>query len=270
MSLLLLILAFVRKKNATAVFSTLFLLLNAALVFGVYTYRSETVDKKATHTHRALLFNINSNNAQLPEIRAFIQKNEPDVVVLLELTKKALDVLALKELGYLYDVQQTRNDNFGIGLFSKRPITESKVVVFGDRSVPSVAATIDFGSSTITIIGSHPLPPIGWEYSQARNLQLSHLARFVSDHQSRPIIVMMDMNATPWSHVFHEFEKESGLRDSRKGFGIHATWPSWMPFFTIPIDHIFVSSELVVVSRTVGPAIGSDHYPVTIDFITTN
>jgi endonuclease/exonuclease/phosphatase (EEP) superfamily protein YafD len=37
-----------------------------------------------------------------------------------------------------------------------------------------------------------------------------------------------------------------------------------LPVLRIPIDHCLVSSELVVLEHTVGPDIGSDHYPLLV------
>ena len=120
------------------------------------------------------------------------------------------------------------------------------------------------------MIGSHPLPPVNPEYLRARNRQLDDLARFVSSQESHAKIVMMDMNATPWSYVFKDFLENSGLRDSRRGFGVQPTWPTWMPLLWIPIDHVFVSEGIKIVSRKIGPSLGSDHYPVTVDFTVVN
>jgi len=39
-----------------------------------------------------------------------------------------------------------------------------------------------------------------------------------------------------------------------------------VPLLGIPIDHCLVSPEIIVTKRSVGPSVGSDHYPVIIDF----
>jgi endonuclease/exonuclease/phosphatase family metal-dependent hydrolase len=44
------------------------------------------------------------------------------------------------------------------------------------------------------------------------------------------------------------------------GFGREGSWPSWLPSpLRIAIDHAFVSNDLAVVARRLGPKIGSDH-----------
>ena len=74
-----------------------------------------------------------------------------------------------------------------------------------------------------------------------------------------------DLNCTSWTPAFAELERISGLRDSRKGFGVQPTWPSNLPGLRIPIDHFLVSPSLAVRNRFVGPAVGSDHFPVVIE-----
>jgi len=65
--------------------------------------------------------------------------------------------------------------------------------------------------------------------------------------------------------AFCRFAGESGLRDSRQGFGIQATWPSYMPPLRIAIDHCLVSGNVIVNGRRVGAHVGSDHFPVIVD-----
>ena len=56
------------------------------------------------------------------------------------------------------------------------------------------------------------------------------------------------------------------LHDSRLGCGIQPTWPAGRPLLWAPIDHCLVSKHVIVHSRRVSGNIGSDHYPVVIDF----
>ena len=81
---------------------------------------------------------------------------------------------------------------------------------------------------------------------------------------------MGDLNTTSWSPFFSDLIEESGLRDSRKGFGIQTTWPDGLFLLRIPIDHCLVSKDISVLDRRVGPSIGSDHFPVTVDLVLTS
>jgi len=75
-----------------------------------------------------------------------------------------------------------------------------------------------------------------------------------------------DPFTTPWSAVFGNLLKASNLRDSSRGRGVQPTWPARLPLFWIPIDHFLHSPELQVISKRTGPAVGSDHLPLLIEF----
>lgn len=113
----------------------------------------------------------------------------------------------------------------------------------------------------MAILGTHPLPPISAEYSRLRDEQLERVARFARTVAS-PLLLLGDLNTSPWSDRFRSFLRESGLHDSALGRGLQATWPAgWWPF-SIPIDHGLYSAGLAVLSRRVGSFVGSDHYPI--------
>ncbi len=79
-----------------------------------------------------------------------------------------------------------------------------------------------------------------------------------------PVLVVGDLNATPWSH---------GLQLLRDGTTLdnRSPDPSWTPTwnvaiaFAIPIDHALVTPPLVVARRQIGPDVGSDHRPQLLD-----
>jgi len=78
---------------------------------------------------------------------------------------------------------------------------------------------------------------------------------------------MGDLNATPWSPYYRQLLKGSGLRNTRQGFGILPTWPSWslLDGLRIPIDHCLVSSTIEVIDIKTAQIKGSDHLSLVID-----
>ena len=78
-------------------------------------------------------------------------------------------------------------------------------------------------------------------------------------------MVVGDLNTSPWSPVFHDLLRASGLRDGRAGHGIQPTWPSLFPLLWTPIDHCLVSRGLIVQRFQRGPYVGSDHFPLIVD-----
>jgi endonuclease/exonuclease/phosphatase (EEP) superfamily protein YafD len=73
-----------------------------------------------------------------------------------------------------------------------------------------------------------------------------------------------DLNVTPWSPYFQELLAATGLRDSARGWGLQPSWPTMSLLLRVPIDHCLISPELHVTERTLGPDIGSDHFPLLV------
>lgn len=214
---------------------------------------------------KLLTVNVHTANQRYDLVRAMTASHAPDIVLFTEVNEVWLDELKVLSKEYPYSVSRPRPDNFGIVMFSKIPPQKLEIVDFLAQDLPSVEMVFTLGSQTITLIGTHPLPPRTYEYSVCRNAQLELMGRHLGPIKG-PKILMGDMNTVPWSSYFIKLLQEAGLKDTGQGHGISVTWPThawWL--FGIPIDHILVSPELGVVSRTVGPWVGSDHYPVLVE-----
>ncbi len=79
-------------------------------------------------------------------------------------------------------------------------------------------------------------------------------------------MVLGDLNVTPWSPFFRDLLREGALRNARKGYGLRPTWPTMLPPLLIPVDHCLVSSGVTVHDCRAGRNVGSDHYPLVVDF----
>ena len=82
-----------------------------------------------------------------------------------------------------------------------------------------------------------------------------------------PVLLLGDLNVSPWSYHFKRLLRQSGLRDGTLGKGFQPTWPTSLLPLLIPIDHCLYSLGIHVVYRIVGKDVGSDHYPVVVDFV---
>ncbi len=158
-----------------------------------------------------------------------------------------------------------RKDDYGIAIFSRIPFTDIKVHHFGDNNSPTIVAQLGLEGQILTLIAAHPPPPTTKSKIELRNRQLFEIAHFIANY-SGACILIGDLNITPWSPFFRDLMDQSGLQDSRIGFGLQPSWPTTFPLLYIPIDHILVSDEINVHRRQVGPRIGSDHLPVELDF----
>lgn len=213
---------------------------------------------------RAMLMNINTRLGDPSAIRAAISNAHPDILVLEEISPRWLAELSPALDAYPFRRVEPRHDNFGIGLFSRLPLQTSRIEPFGIVDVPSVFARLAVAGQALHVVATHPLPPGDALLAAERNRQLDWLAREIAALPG-PVLLLGDLNTSPWSPAYRRFLRDSGLRDSARGRSIHPTWPSFLPPLWIPLDHALHSPHLAVRSRAVGPAIGSDHLPVTVD-----
>jgi endonuclease/exonuclease/phosphatase (EEP) superfamily protein YafD len=255
------------KRWKTAVFPFVVLLANGARAIPLYV--PAHADLPPGTTHRAVLANVLSSNQDRARFLELIRTFQPDFFVVLEMNDAWRTALQELEGDYPYAVVQPRDDNFGIGLFSRAPIVRQKVHLARESELPSIIATLAFADGELTVIGTHPLPPMGRSLSELRNSQLREMANVVAE-MSEPKILLGDLNITSWSPHFADLLEGANLRDARRGFGIQPSWPDLPWPMRIPIDHTLVSQDIRVADRFVAPPIGSDHRPVVIDFSVTS
>ncbi len=194
-----------------------------------------------------LVANVYSGNYRSDLLTSLVADEAPDIVGLLEVDSAWLDRLGDFRDRWPHRLEIPRPDNFGIALYSRIPLSGTRRFDLGQGSVPSIRATLPGGT---TLWLTHPVPPVNAVYAAERDAQLTDLADILA---APSVIVAGDLNATPWSAWF-----PGSFRGLPEG-----TWPSHLPAaLRLPIDHVLVSSPVALVSRRVGPDIGSDHLPV--------
>jgi endonuclease/exonuclease/phosphatase (EEP) superfamily protein YafD len=256
-------LCFAARRRRTAAACVAFAGINAACVAPLYFSR-QTLPPGAGPALSAMQLNVNTREGNPALVKAVIDRTRPDIIVLEELSSAWIANLAPITNVYPYSCLAPREDNFGIGLYSRFPIIGREVVRIGAAGVPSILATLDIGHGKLRVVATHPLPPAGKAYSRLRNDQLEDLADVL--HAHRPVLLLGDLNATPWNYYFHRLLDRSGLLDSSRGYGVHPTWHRDNPLFAIPIDHCLHSPDIAIISRTVGDDVGSDHRPLVVEF----
>ena len=261
--LVLLGIALWRRKHKLTVFLVVLTCLNYSVVLPFYFGKS-AAPSGGTVT-RVMLMNLNASNGNTKQVLAAIDLAKPDLLLLEEVTPKWIHELSRLDSVYPYRIADARDDCFGIMLLSKIPLSHTNTVEIGATGVPSILATVHLPQGEISFIGTHPVPPVSVEYARRRDRQLDALARCVQE-QSRPVLLVGDLNASPWSAHFRKLLKKTDVKNSMKGFGFQPSWPVKYRFLRIPIDQLLCSSRIAVQHRGIGPDVGSDHLPVIVDF----
>lgn len=214
---------------------------------------------------RAVSVNVSRSNKNHEAVRGLVRREDPDFLLVMEFTERWLDDLSDLTSTYPHVIGRPRAGHFGIALFSKHPFASADIEHIGPKGLPSIVARVDLGDRELTLIGTHPRPPTSPNGARARNAHLAAIAERVRPLEP-PVLLLGDLNVTPFSPYFHRLLDESGLRDSSPGHGYQPTWPTYAPGFLIPIDHCLYSPGIRIADRRIGPDIGSDHLPLIVDF----
>ncbi|NLH73353.1 MAG: hypothetical protein GX456_09895 [Verrucomicrobia bacterium] len=213
---------------------------------------------------RVASVNVTSSNRRFDLVLNWIREVKPDVILLMEIRDARIHEIDRLRETHPHTILELRDDDFGIALLSRFPMTSDTTVELGDSGVPSIEADLQIGRTVIHFIGLHALPPSTAENARLRDAQFHAVATRVRA-LSVPVVVCGDFNCTQWSPSFAELLRGTRLKDTARGRALAGSWPAPLPFFRIPIDHCLVSETVRVVDRRLGPKVGGDHLPLLID-----
>lgn len=256
-------LALLRRRGRAAAVLAGFALVN--LVPAAPLYWRDAPAASAGPAYRVVAFNLEIDNCGDPAALTYLRAAGADFLVLLEVTPCWRDTLARFAPEYPYQYGEARPDHWGGYILSRRPFAATETLRLTPTGWPHVVARVDLDGRPVTLVAIHPPPPVApptWNEHQA---QLDALVAWLPG-QTGTRMVCGDFNLASWSAPLDGFMRATGLRDSRRGFGLQATWPVGLPLMRMPIDHCLASPDVTVHAFSTGPATGSDHYPIAVDF----
>lgn len=208
--------------------------------------------------------NLLSSNQEYDKVIDFIEEGGFNVVFFQELNDIWVNKMTVLEKDFPYQMMISRSDNFGIGVMSRFEFSELKNIDLSNVEIPSILIKFVYQGNELSILGTHPLPPMGNQYFESRNEQFKSINEFVQSVDPE-LIVIGDLNSTNFSQNFDLLLENGKLRDSREGFGLLATWNAHWNLISVTLDHVLVTEGIEVINRGVGKAVGSDHLPITIE-----
>lgn len=235
-------------------------LLNAAFVLPWYAGGTTVADESSL---KVLHANILSGNREHARFLELVSEESPDLVVVQEVSAEWASALEALQSDYPYRIVEPRAGNFGIALLSRIPLVSSSVIESPPLSHPTVVARLSVADQLMTVVTTHPTIPVSRTLFDSRNAQLASVAELIR-RTTGPVMLVGDLNASQWDLYYRKLESDTGLVNARRGFGIRPTWPTYLPFAMIPIDHVLVSDEIRVVDIRTGPRVGSDHLPLIV------
>lgn len=226
---------------------------------------------------------LGADGVYSPErIADVIRAHDPDVVALQELDVSRLRSGGVDQpvlLAKLLDMQQLfsatiihDDERYGIALLSRGPIG-----VYREAPLPTAHrrkplerrgalwATIEASGAKIHVINTH----LGLDRRE-RQLQVAALmgSEWLDDRRDRtPLILCGDFNFPAFSREYKRLSsKLADAQKSVRGWQARRTFPSRLPL--LRLDHVFVSSELiveeVVVPKNRLTKVASDHLPIVV------
>ncbi len=260
-SLLLLIVFIVLQSPKYAVLLLVTVVFNASYVLPWY-FGATRVENGSTI--KLLHANLYAGNDQYERLFELIEAEQPDVIFLQEVTQKWRDATLRLRGDYPHNYVAAREGSFGIAMFSRIALDSVTHADSPPLNYPTIVTTMTVNNEALTLINTHPTIPMSRLQYEARNEQLRSIAA-LANQAAGAVVLTGDLNASVWSSNYRKLEASTGLRNTRRGFGILPTWPTFLPFAMIPIDHALVSDGVGVVETRTGARIGSDHLPLIVE-----
>ena len=221
----------------------------------------------AGHDFKVMTLNLHHRHADIPAALGMIRSERPDVVLLTEFRPQDVPAFAALNDVLPHRVGPTGPGAFDVMLLSRFRV-EAEQILFpapGVTYLPVMEARLcPAGAPCFSVIGLHAARPIGAE-SRWQKHHLDLAAERAARTWGGRVVVMGDLNTTPWSPAFRELLDTGRLRDAGNGSALGTTWLSRNPLFGLTIDHILTGQRIVSRDRRVGPDVGSDHFPVIAD-----
>ncbi len=124
----------VGRRRKMAVTFLIFACANLVVVLPLY-FGGQSRPTNDTPMLRAMLINVNTRLGDANRVKYVVSDADPDILVLEEISHQWISDLAWLTNSYPYSITQPREDNFGIGVFSKLALDESKVCYIGRENL---------------------------------------------------------------------------------------------------------------------------------------
>lgn len=234
--------------------------------------RSPVVLAAAT-PFKVMSYNVFAWNRNIPAAAAVIRQEQPDILLLQEVTPWIARQLQ-QELAGLYPHRQPYfiyQADMGQAIISRYPLTPLEASHAQGRVQK---ALVDTPAGPMTVWNVHPNAPDAWS-SQQR--QISNLAAAIAQVKG-PLIVGGDFNTTNSSEAYRLFSQYLDNAHWQAGWGFGFSFPADKQLFegvriitpVVRIDHVFYSHHFFVHSAsTLTNSGGSDHRPVVAELSLT-
>lgn len=214
--------------------------------------------------------NVLTDNRNSQALLDLVNEHTPDILITLESDQWWQDQLDTLE-HYPHRIQCPLDNLYGMHVYSRLELANASIEYLVEPDKPSMNMDVKINDQqTVKLFVAHPAPPAPYENSESteRDVELILIARNV-EKLTAPVIVAGDLNDVAWSATARLFRQISGLKDPRVGRGMFNTFNARHWFVRWPLDHVFVSTHFELRKLQRLPDMGSDHFPLLVEFALT-
>ena len=210
-----------------------------------------------------LAVNVLEDNDRHDLVRDLIERVDPDVLLLMETDAAWAEALEPVLARYSTVVREPRSDFYGMIFATRLAAEDARIVHLTRDDTPTLLAELCAPNGrAFHFVGLHPQPPTpDGADADERDAQIVYAARFARK-DNVPLVAMGDFNEAAWSKGAEQFKRIGGYVDPRRGRGLYASFHAKRWIIRCPIDQVYVTADLAVVSIAIGPKVGSDHFPI--------
>jgi endonuclease/exonuclease/phosphatase (EEP) superfamily protein YafD len=198
-----------------------------------------------------------------------IHKQRADLYVLQEMQPHSIKLVTAK---------LRREFPHWFACWSKGPcwtLVGSKTPIRIDRKLAKtrriINLTTEIRGKTLSLVTVHPRTPMLPSWFSERNEQLTEAAR-ITRHNAFPTVLIGDFNITMFSPVYRDIFTDSPadirnkqILNSGRGLLTQPTWPRFLPFPLLPLDHVFGNTLCRPMFMWTLDQPGSDHRAIITD-----
>ncbi len=181
--------------------------------------------------YNLLWYNVNLDNPNPEAETTQILQAQPDVLALAEIDLNDARWQDL-QTHYPHGCIHQEDSPFALAVWAREPLRDCRV-----NFVDGVAWIRAELADNTAIYALHPPPPISGNLASIQKKYLIELAKQIQN-ESEKVVVVGDLNATPFSPVFRQFVSDANVVSQMPNY-----MPTWR-LFGLHIDHVLTRNVL--------------------------
>lgn len=179
-------------------------------------------------TGQLIWYNVHLNNPQPEAETQRLLASQPDVLALAEMDVRHPHWQTLRQ-AMPFGCEHESDSPFALALWSRQPLASCEVKFVADlpEGYPYIRAT--WSQANTVVYALHPPPPIGGTLAHHRQRYLAAVAQDIQ--QEKAVLVVGDLNSTPYSPIFRDFVAQAQLHPHT-----HRHLSTW--HLGLNIDHV--------------------------------